>query len=139
MASWDDLSEGQEQALDRLIQADVDPSKGDDKAEEKKSLAIGEHEQEAWRLRNKDFEAAMEFRRKYSKRIFILICSWLGFLAFVVMLCGLHGTIIIFSKSLIWGFNLSDMVLSALLGSSTITVVGLFGTVTGHFFNKGKK
>lgn len=91
------------------------------------------------RLENADLRQSIKFRRRYSKLIFRLIIRWLQFIGFLVVLNGLNNCYIPFFgvKFPRFGWHLTDPVMIAVLGTTTITVVGLFGTVTGHFFNRG--
>ncbi len=67
-------------------------------------------------------------RKIYSYRIFFITSSWLG----AVIL------ILIFQGFKLWGFNLSNTVLIALLGTTTVNVLGFFIIVIQYLFNKEK-
>ena len=55
-------------------------------------------------------------RLGYTRKIFWLVCVWLGCVVVGVGLSGLKA----------WGFGLSDAVLIAFITSTTVNVVGLF-------------
>jgi len=64
-------------------------------------------------------------RKKYAHRIFCLICSWLGI---CFLLLGLEG----FAH---WTqFSLPEGVLMAIIGSTTVDVLGIFYIVTHYLF-----
>jgi hypothetical protein len=95
-------------------------------------------------LENEDLRQNIQFRREWTPKIFDLIVKWLKFIGVLVVLNGLNNCYIpvfipippIFIEGPKLGWHLSDSVMIAVLGTTTITVVGLFGTVTGHFFNR---
>ncbi len=62
-------------------------------------------------------------RKIYARRIFILICAWLGavFLVLVGQGIGYH-------------FSLSQTIILALIGSTTVDVLGLFYIVAHYLF-----
>ncbi|MDX1920790.1 MAG: hypothetical protein SFU25_08680 [Candidatus Caenarcaniphilales bacterium] len=88
-------------------------------------------------LENRDLEQSIKFRRELTSKIFRVIKIWLGFIGFIVLLNGAKGCGIPLTKT-VFNWHLSDNVMIALLGTTTITIIGLFATVTNHFFNKGK-
>jgi len=65
-------------------------------------------------------------RKKYSHRIFIITSGWLISVILILILQGLKI------------FSLSDSVLIALLGTTTINVLGFFVIVIQYLFNKNK-
>lgn len=64
-------------------------------------------------------------RKKYAHRIFCLICCWLGI---CFLLLGLEG----FAHWTL--FSLPDGVLMAVIGSTTVDVLGIFYIVTHYLF-----
>jgi len=65
-------------------------------------------------------------RKKYAGRFFILSCCWMITITGVVMLDG--WTVL--------GFRLSDKVVLALIGSTTINVLGILYVVAHYLFPK---
>lgn len=65
-------------------------------------------------------------RKKYAELIWRFTCFWCLFIGFVILGCGLKKII------------LSDLVITTLIGSTTITLTGFFLLVTQYLFNKEK-
>lgn len=88
---------------------------------EKKSLAIK-------RLQAKiaDLDQDRDQRRTYANRLFWLVAVWLVVIGLIVLL---HG----FSHV---PFTLSGAVLTTLIGSTTVSVLGLFAIVANYLFPK---
>lgn len=63
-------------------------------------------------------------RKRYALRLFVVLCVWLA----AVLL------ILFFSGFVLGGFALSDSVLVALLGTTTINVIALFVVVAKYIF-----
>lgn len=71
--------------------------------------------------------------------LFKIIKIWFVFIGIVILITGFKLDFIsVFPYISINSFNLSDNVLMTLLGSTTVTVVGLYSPVIAHFFNKKK-
>ena len=66
-------------------------------------------------------------RKEFSQKIFALTSVWLFFVLIILIATG-QGNLL-----------LSDKVLTTLLTTSTITVLGFFSTVTLYLFNRSKK
>ncbi|PSR18166.1 hypothetical protein C8255_08835 [filamentous cyanobacterium CCP3] len=86
-------------------------------------------------------------RQKYAKYLFILICSWLASIYSIIILSGWGGTTLHIDTSDVPivrrleykpKFELSDAVLLALIGGTTINVLGLFVIVANYLFNSPK-
>ncbi|GKS99216.1 hypothetical protein AVKW3434_07530 [Acidovorax sp. SUPP3434] len=73
------------------------------------------------------FEGIIESRKKYASKIFLLVVWWLIGLGVVVLLSGWK----------ICGFALEKAVLLALIGGTTLNVLGIFTIVTNFLFPKG--
>ncbi len=67
-------------------------------------------------------------RKIYSNRIFVITSCWLGSVILILLLQGFK----------IWGFSISNPVLIALLGTTTVNVLGFFVIVIQYLFNKQK-
>ncbi|MFH0702158.1 MAG: hypothetical protein V2B14_01285 [bacterium] len=109
----------------KAIETD-DKIEADDKGYEKRFEAA---RCEAIELKNKDHKQDISFRCSLTEDLFKLTKWWILFIGFVVLLNG-------FTSQYKLGFHLSDNVMMALFGTMTVTIIGLFATVTGHFFNK---
>ncbi len=67
-------------------------------------------------------------REKYADKIFTLVTRWLFGIMVLIILCGLGKSVPI--------FHLSDAVLLAIIGGTTVTVLGLFAIVAKYLFPK---
>lgn len=90
------------------------------------------------RLTNKDLSNNIEFRRILTFRLLAVTKVWLFFIAIIIILQGLYGTIFPWFGHYLFKFHLSSNVMIAVLTSTTVTVVGLFLVVTRHIFNRGQ-
>lgn len=95
--------------------------------------AVSSHDEERKFLENDRFRAEIEDlvqnreqRKAYASRLFWLIVVWLGTIGTIVLL---HG----FSHV---PFTLSGTVLTTLIGSTTVSVLGLFAIVANYLFPK---
>ena len=70
----------------------------------------------------------MQERKEYAKRIFILMCFWLAGMFALLLLQG--------SLSRPQLFNLSESVLLAVIGGTTLNVLGIFIIVVNYLFPK---
>ena len=68
-------------------------------------------------------------RLKYAERLFSLVSGWLAGVGLIILFEGFHYNY----------FNLSDSVLLALLGTTTVNVLGLFYVVTRYLFPSKKE
>ena len=74
-----------------------------------------------------DLRQNRDERKKYAHRIFLLICSWIGALFAILILQGFGG-----SRWL--RFSLTQPVLLATIGSTTVNVLGIFYIVAHYLF-----
>ena len=65
-------------------------------------------------------------RKLYANRVFGLLCGWVGGLFAVILLQG-------FATNM---FRLSDNVLLALIGGTTVNIIGIFLVVVRYLFPK---
>ncbi len=65
-------------------------------------------------------------RKLFAERIFWLLCAWIFGMFAVVILQGFQLDM----------FRLSDTVLLALIGSSTVNIIGVFLVVVNYLFPK---
>lgn len=65
-------------------------------------------------------------RKIYANKIFCLVVYWLVGIAFFLVLQGFH----------VMGFNLADKTMLALIGGTTLNVVGIFAVVANFLFPK---
>lgn len=106
-----------------------------------KRSAAAKREQELLtfeKLKNTEFSDGIIFRRRLTFTLFNLIIYWLVFIGCIVVLQGLKGCLIPYT-GFHFGFGLEANVMIALLTTTTLTVVGLFATVTSHVFQKNKE
>lgn len=87
-------------------------------------------------LENAGLRQGTTERRRYSGRVFGLVCVWLVFVMFTITAAGLGGYpfFSILGVYSFFGFRLSDNVLIALLTSSTATVLGVLLIVVRYLF-----
>jgi hypothetical protein len=87
-------------------------------------------------------------RQKYAKYLFQLICLWLLGIYSIILLNGFNGSIlsvrtddipVIRRVRVVPSFELSDAVLLALIGGTTINVLGLFVIVANYLFTPPKE
>src|SRR5215469_4109853 len=103
----------------------------DERAEEEVNWFEVEEERTRRRLLNIALAQAIELRKAFAWDIFYLIVGWL-FLVFVVLfLQGFSATICSHA------FRLSDTVLLALIGGTTLNVLGIFVIVVRYLFPTG--
>ena len=93
-------------------------------------------ERERQQLENNALIQELKFKNEehsqriaYAKRIYTLIVAWLIFIGFVVICSGLKVLLCQY-------FELSDKVIITLLTTTTVTVIGLFGTVLKYLFGR---
>ena len=99
--------------------------------EEERSLDLARKTSEAERalkLGNDGLELDLKQRKEYANKIFYLIVVWLVVLLIILLLQGFQG----FGKAV--GFSLSDSVLLAFIGGTTINVLGIFVIVAKYIF-----
>lgn len=79
-------------------------------------------------------------RKFLTNDLFVIVKNWFIFIGLVIILTGFSPDVTrVFPFIIIHSFRLSDNVLMSLLGSTTITIVGLYSPVIAHFFNHKKK
>ena len=77
-------------------------------------------------LERRSMRKDIEHREKYANRLFWFVAVWVGLMLVIVLLEG--------SK---WAsFDLSDTVLTTLIGATTANVLGLFAIVANYLFPK---
>jgi len=79
----------------------------------------------ARKLANDRHEQDIKQRKEYANKIFYLIVVWLVVLLIVLLLQGFGKTV---------SFSLSDSVLLAFIGGTTINVLGIFVIVAKYIF-----
>lgn len=97
-----------------------------------KKLRLAYHEREL-----KQIDALISARTEYAQKIFGLLAKWLIGVGVVIVLQGFHvgphggGAWLPFGS-----FNLSDKVILALIGGTTLNVIGIFTIVANFLFPK---
>ena len=67
-------------------------------------------------------------RKEFAENIFKFTCYYMGFVIFIILLCGSPNS-----------FNLSDTVLVTLLGTTTANVIGVLIIVVTYLFSRKKR
>src|SRR5882672_1868177 len=80
-------------------------------------------------IENVGLRQNIEERKKYAHRIFVMICVWLVSVFLILILEGFGSAL---------GFNLPERVVLAVVGSTTLNVVGIFYIVTKYLFPNTK-
>jgi hypothetical protein len=75
----------------------------------------------------KQIDEIVRSRKTYANKIFCLIVCWLVAIGAVLLLSGFHA----------YGFDLDTNVLLALIGGTTLNVLGIFTIVANFLFPKG--
>jgi predicted anti-sigma-YlaC factor YlaD len=104
--------------------------------------ALGELSIEEKTLLNQSLWEDIKARRKYARGIFRLICWWLAAILIVLVLQGFLSKRDIALNFNAFGshwttsfhFELAEGILLALIGGTTVTVIGLFVIVANYFF-----
>jgi hypothetical protein len=84
-----------------------------------------ELEEHFYRVHAAGLAQDIQERKKYAHRIFCLICSWIGAVFLLIVACGIG-----------YRFSLPSSVLLAVIGSTTLNVLGIFYIVTHYLFPK---
>lgn len=102
-------------------------------------------EEERFKILKQDREE----RQKYARYLFQLICAWLLGIYSIIVLTGIGSSTARINLSDVPvaqrleefqpSFKLSDAVLLALIGGTTLNVLGLFVIVANYLFNAPKK
>ena len=79
----------------------------------------------------KDRKDARRQRRKYAHRIFVLCCSWVCAIFILLMFAG-------FGSYAHFRFYLSEPVILAAIGSTTVNIIGVFLIVVRFIFHDKK-
>lgn len=88
-----------------------------------------------------------EERQKYAKNLFHVICAWLIGIYSILLFNGFNDSTVHFKTDdiplikrvvILPKFQLSDTVLLALIGGTTVNVLGLFVIVANYLFHKPK-
>lgn len=106
-------------------------SKVSNKADSKTEGEERDAERERLRSDRADSHQNRRERKKYAHRIFVLISSWAGALVLILLLQG-------FGQLEHFRFSISQPVLLAFIGSTTVEVLGLFYIVTHYLFPTSK-
>ena len=86
--------------------------------------SLDQHQIEALQQQLNESRSTQSLREKYLPRIFCLICFWLILITIFLVVCGWR----------LWKFYLPDNVMIALITSTTIGVLGLFGIAAKWLF-----
>ena len=108
---------GREKQLGRSV-----PSKPDKKTREEDRDLENQKKKIALHSLDQDIEE----RKKYAKLFFRLSCLWMGTITVLVLLYGWR----------VYGFWLPDKIVLALIGSTTLNVLGILYVVAHYLFPK---
>jgi hypothetical protein len=114
--------------LEKIESSGFEPATPDKTAELEKNELETDQERETKRLQNVALAQDIALRKQFAWDIFYLIVAWL-ILVFVVL--GFQG----FAVAILdHRFRLSDSVLLALIGGTTVNVLGIFLIVVRYLF-----
>lgn len=94
------------------------------------SKRYSEEEKEFYSLRNVGLRQNIEERKKYAKWTFVLSCCWVTFVSLLLLAQGFGSTFHFFA--------LTQPVLLAAIGSTTVNIVGVFLIVVRYLFRDDK-
>ena len=83
-----------------------------------------DRDNERWQEDKEDLRQDREERKRYADRIYRLVWRWLGLVLLIVVGHGFGGEV----------FNLPEIVLATLVGTTTGSVLGLFWVVSRYLF-----
>lgn len=114
--------------IDSISPPEFEPRKSPDKKTrvEKEKWDLARHLKKMAGLEAVGFKQDTNERKAYAKRIFYLVCVWLIAVLLILVAVGFS-----------WhSFVLSDKVLLALIGGTSVNVLGLFAIVANYLFPK---
>ncbi len=114
--------------LEKIESSGFEPATPDKTAELEKNELETDQERETKRLQNVALAQDIALRKQFAWDIFYLIVAWL-ILVFVVL--GFQGFAVAILDD---RFRLSDSVLLALIGGTTVNVLGIFLIVVRYLF-----
>jgi hypothetical protein len=114
--------------LEQIESSGFEPATPDKTAELEKNELDTDQERETKRLQNVALAQDINLRKDFAWDIFYLIVAWL-ILVFVVLI--LQGFAVAISHH---EFRLSDSVVLALIGGTTVNVLGIFIIVVRYLF-----
>ena len=95
------------------------------------------YELEAQKLKNLSFKQDMDERKVYAKRTFRLIAFWIGGIFALLIL---NGQKIYLAPDYSFSIQLSENVMLAVIGGTTLNILGVFIFVMKYLFDpKGKE
>ncbi len=89
------------------------------------------HQKEMDELAAKDLEQDIAHRRELTDKILVMTQRWLIFVGSIVFVSG-YTDLVLNEFRFTW--HLPENVILGLIGTTTVTVIGLFATVTRYFF-----
>lgn len=81
----------------------------------------------AHELVNEDTASTIALKKRFFSSIVTFVCGWLGVVLLILILSGAGA------------LRLSDRVLLALLGTTSLNLVGLLFVIANHLFPKGSR
>lgn len=97
-----------------------------------KDKAESEREQQRVNNETKDKKATRSLRAEFAKKAFWYLVGYSIFTAFILILQGLHVTIL----AQYYSFHLDETLLKILVGSTGVSIIGLVGMILQELFKK---
>ena len=107
-----------------MNQADIDDTLFPVSSEKNTRLTVSDIELQLKEENLKSQVQDREERKNFAGKIYIMLCVFLAIVGLVLLMHGLN----------VWGFNLSETVLIALLATSSANVIGVFLFVVRYLF-----
>lgn len=86
---------------------------------------LAEYEAEEWKVRLAGMRQDIEERKNYAKKVFRLIAFWIAGIFILLLIDG--------SKP--YGFGLSENIMLAVIGGTTLNILGVFIFVMKYLFD----
>lgn len=103
-------------------------------SQEKIELEKADLQTERNKAELRDYSQDIKLRRKYARRIFFMLCWWLGAMLALLVLDGL--SLELQGYKILIGFDLADSVLIAAITGTTVNVIGIFHFVAKYLFSR---
>lgn len=115
----DAVGSGKQAAVAKAAPDAKDKSEIDDLERQQKVAVV-----ESLRQSNQDAETNRNLRNRYANKVYWYLCAYSSVCGVLVLLSGWR----------LWGFQLPDIVLAALVGTTATAAIGLVGFVVNGLF-----
>ena len=129
--------------FEQAVQLELPPKQNKEELSEKDFIRI---EREKWKQekqKTRRMKQDLKLRKRYSKKIEILVISWMIFIAWILVSAGIKTVFLPFLPPLplnyLSPFSLDNVVLIALISGTSINIIGLMMIVAKHLFPGGCK